>query len=284
MCGCTLWHPGVPSWGRSGCHLPPPFLILHPPCPGRKPSPCRPALALQGVQKSTPDSQLNKGCAWVFFFWVQIPGFSLRSIQILRIQRQGNVVGLKQSSVSVWNINVSTIWCVIFPVPLEERIQSRSPALLGLCCACSSCSSSHHQQGFHLCLLLEKTQASTKLQQSAPCCGWWQGDGDLPSLCCCRPCWNLCIYFSWIVQDCHHLTVRVVFPGAPELTVGLYLLKDCHHSRENLLCVGTIRAEVKTELKQAEIVGFLSQPFFISFLFLQRWKINKFLPWNSSVW
>lgn len=74
-----LWHPGAcdSCWVRSGCHLSPALLILHPPCPGRNASPCRPALALQGVQKSTPDSQLNKDCAWVFFFWVQIPGFIL---------------------------------------------------------------------------------------------------------------------------------------------------------------------------------------------------------------
>lgn len=227
-----LWHPGVPMlgtsdsrWVRSGCHLSPAFLILHPPCPGRKPSLCRPALALQGVQKSTPDSQFNKGYAWVFFFWVQVPDFVLRSIKHLRIHRQGDV-DLKQSSISMWNFSANSIWCVIVPVPVEEGILSRSPALFGLCCACSSCSSSHHQQGFHLCLLLEKPKTSTKLQQSALHCGWWVGDGDCHSLCCCWPCWNLCIYWSRIVQYCHHLTVRVVFLEALELTFVLYLLQD----------------------------------------------------------
>lgn len=41
-----LWHPGVPMlgtsdscWVKSGCHLSPAFLILHPPCPERKPNP-----------------------------------------------------------------------------------------------------------------------------------------------------------------------------------------------------------------------------------------------------
>lgn len=184
----------------------------------------------------------------------------------------------------MWNISASSIWYVSFPVPVKEKILSRSPALLSLCCACSSCSSSHHQQEF-VCLLLEKTKTSTKLQQSALCCGWWPGDGDRHSLCCCRPCWNLCIYWSWIVQYCHHLAVRVVFPGALELTFCFFIFyKTCHHSRENLPCVSTIKAEVKTKLKQTEVIGFLSQPFFISFLFLQWRKINRFLPWNSSVW
>lgn len=146
--------------------------------------------------------------------------------QTLRIQRWGDVVDLKQSSVSVWSISASSIWYVIFPVPVEERILSRSPALLSFCSACSSCISSHHQQGFQLCLLLAKSKASTKLQLSAPCCGWWTGDGDLHSLCCCKPCWNVCVYWSCIVQYCHHLTVRVVFPEALELTFVLYLLQD----------------------------------------------------------
>lgn len=68
-----LWHPGVPElgssgscWVKSGCHLSSAFLILHPPCPGRKPNPCSPALARQRVQKSTHSS--TKSVLGVFFF------------------------------------------------------------------------------------------------------------------------------------------------------------------------------------------------------------------------
>ncbi|KAI1238850.1 hypothetical protein IHE44_0011941 [Lamprotornis superbus] len=116
-----LWHPKIPMLGASDRTT---FLILHPPCPGRKPNPCRPALALQGVQKSTPDTQLNKGCAWVFFFWVQIPGFIPRSIK--HSKSRG-----------------------------KDPVQKPSFAQFVL--------------GFHLCLLLVKTKASTKLQPSALC-------------------------------------------------------------------------------------------------------------------
>lgn len=185
----------------------------------------------------------------------------------------------------MWDISTSSIWCVIFPVPFEERILSRCPTLLILCCACSSCSLSHHQQGFYLCLLLpKKKQSKHWTAAKSLCCGWWLGNGDPHSLCYCRPCWSLCIYWSWIVQYCHNFTMRFVFSGALELTFVLYLLQDLPAYWGNFPWVNTIRAEVKTELKQPEIIGFLSQLFLISFLFLQWRKINRFLPWNSSVW
>lgn len=77
-------------WVRSGCHLSPAILILHPSCPGRKPNPCRPALALQGVQKSTPDTQLNKGYSCFFFLLGPNPRLYPKEYQTLKIQRQGN--------------------------------------------------------------------------------------------------------------------------------------------------------------------------------------------------
>lgn len=142
--GCTpgLWHPGTPMPECS-------YSLLGEEQQWVPSSLSKPAPSLPWWGKLAP-ADLDWHCweCWKahqtrreakavlgFFLLGPNPWLCLNKYQILRIQRQGNLVGCKLSSIALWKISASTSWCVIFPVPVKESILSRRPALLGFCCA-----------------------------------------------------------------------------------------------------------------------------------------------------